>query len=186
MEQPAYRCAPVAPDGSYRLDSLPMGAVSVSLFCEIIIGIDQRRRIKTVRVPAATPAAYQVDWSASIAGCDPRPDREVIGTFSGHYSNGFEESGFVPCPADSWVIPADSLDPGRGPAWVDWRPGHSNRAGLVWPAVPGGIGGVRRYFVTWRGTVVGPGHFGHMGASPFEFLVDSVIGVSPPAAGDCQ
>jgi hypothetical protein len=113
--------------------------------------------------------------------------RRVAGIFQGHYTPGFESSDFVPCSADGWFIPGDSLEAYKYDArraWVTWP--QSVGDGVKWPDAPRDSYGNPRYYVRWRGTVVGPGHYGHMGVSPFEFVVDAVLELRPPTAKDCR
>lgn len=99
---------------------------------------------------------------------------------------GFEESAFQPCPADAWFLASDSLgaDPYDRRAWVTWSP--DARRGFEWPEAARGPLGDLRYYVEWRGTVVGPGNYGHMGISAFEFRVDSVLVVRAAQSSDCS
>jgi len=126
------------------------------------------------------------DWTVGTEGCDPRPVRRVSGTFSGHYTPGFESSKFVPCPSSEWFIPADSLDAypyDARRAWVRWSVGRMRE--LKWPKAPRDPYGNSRYYVRWRGTVVGPGRYGHLGVSAFELQVDSVAELRAPGPQDC-
>lgn len=43
-----------------------------------------------------------------------------------------------------------------------------------------------RFYVRWQGTVEGPGEYGHLGISPFEIWVDSLIEIRAPSKADCQ
>lgn len=126
------------------------------------------------------------DWIVHASRCDRRVVRRVAAVFRGHFASGLETSVFVPCPADTWLLASDSVGTGPiGPrAWVAWPPG-------AWQAVkkleaPRDGFGNRRYYVQWRGTVIGPGGYGHMGMSPFEFRVDTVFVVRPAQSSDCR
>lgn len=123
----------------------------------------------------------------STKGCDLRPLREVKGVFRGYYTPGFESSEFVPCSTDAWFIPDDSLSvypfDARN-AWVTWDAAAVRR--LKWPEVARDKYGNSKYYVRWRGTVVGPGRYGHLGVSPFEFRVDTVFELRAPRRKDCR
>lgn len=57
---------------------------------------------------------------------------------------------------------------------------------IDWPArAPRNAWGSPRYFVVWRGTLKGPGSYGHFGVSEFEMLVDSIVLVKVPGTSDC-
>ena len=71
-------------------------------------------------------------------------------------------------------------------AWVWWGRAGEEIPGQpkVWPRKASYPHAVKA-FVRWTGTLVGPGTYGHMGMSPFEFNVDSVLKVRAPRKGDC-
>jgi hypothetical protein len=126
----------------------------------------------------------QRNWLVNASTCDARPIRHVYGVFRGHYSRAFEMSAFRPCAADSWARASDSLkrtDPLR--AWVTW---DSGAPGVSLPPIAPDSFGVISYFVRWRGTVEGPGSYGHMGISPFVFRVDSILEIRAPQSNDCR
>jgi hypothetical protein len=117
-------CAHVDSVGAYRLDSLPAVSVGVSLACEAIRG--RGKRLGQDRVVLADSSAVRRDWTVASTGCDRRPVRRVTGIFRGHYTPGFESSDFVPCAADGWFIPGDSLDLysfNARHAWAAWPRG---------------------------------------------------------------
>jgi len=127
------------------------------------------------------------NWVVSPAGCDLRPVRRVTGIFRGRYTPGFEASEFVPCKADAWFIPTDSLATypyDAKNAWVTWSTFRNPE--LKWPPAPKDEYGNPVYYVRWRGTVVGPGRYGHMGVAPFQFFVDSVFELRASRKKDCQ
>jgi hypothetical protein len=112
--------------------------------------------------------------------CREPPERSEHGTWSGHLSLGFEESDFEPCvPLPDLSDTAYGLE-GAG-VWADLSglPGPAE-----WPRVPA-EGGSVRYFVTVRGTRVGPGGYGHLGFSLYRIAVDSVLVARPPGPDDC-
>jgi hypothetical protein len=185
---PSYspRCVQVDSAGRYRLDSLPPLHTPVRVMCTwigrqmgILIGLD------TIPVPVSGYATH--DMTVPTTGCDPRPVRRVKGIFRGHYTPGFESSEFIPCPSDSWIIPGDSIQPSSpfASAWATW-PDKRFSASPPWPKAPRGRSGNATYFVRWRGTVVGPGNYGHMGMSGFEFMIDSLLEIRAPGRRDCR
>jgi len=179
-------CLAVDTLGEYRLDSLPFDPIEVSLFCGVVRGFG--KRLATDTILAADATAPRHNWIVSTSGCDLRPVRQVVGIFRGHYTRGFESSEFVPCPDDAWFVPSDSLDSypyDARRAWATWPRDYRIDTLARWPDVPRDEWGNPRYFITWRGTVIGPGRYGHMGVAPFEFKVDSILEVRTPAQGDC-
>ena len=179
------RCARVDTVGAYRLDSLPAVGMRVSVSCETIRGMGQGLAYDSVVF--ADSASLRRDWTVPTAGCDRRPVRRMAGVFRGHYTPGFESSEFVPCAADGWFIPGDSLDLypfSARRAWTTWPPGVGR--GLKWPDARRDRYGNSRYYVRWRGTVVGPGRYGHLGVSAFEFVVDTVLELRAPRQRDCR
>jgi hypothetical protein len=182
--RPVPRCGGVDSLGEYRIDSVGPGPRLLAVHCA------------TVHGPMSLQLAFdhivlgdtnlRRDWTVHATGCDSRRVRRVTGTFRGHYTPGFEASTFVPCPSDEWFLPSDSLgaEPFLHRAWVTWPPGAAR--GPQWRDAPRDSFGNPHYYVQWRGTVVGPGSYGHMGASPFEFRVDSVLTVQPTRRGDCR
>jgi hypothetical protein len=178
------RCAPVDTAGTYRLDSLPMVGMRISVQCEMIRSLGKSLASDSVFVGSLI---LHRDWAVGTAGCDPRPVRRVSGVFRGHYTPGFESSEFVPCPTSAWFLPADSLDGypyDAHRAWVEWSIGFMRE--VSWPTAPRDTYGNSRYYVRWRGTVLGPGRYGHLGVSAFEFRVDSVFEVRAPRRRDCE
>ena len=178
-------CREVDSVGHYRLDSLSLTKVFVSINCDTqrLWGAE-RLASDSIQLNDTTP--LRRDWRVSTARCDPRPLRRITGEFRGYYTVGFENSEFRPCWSDAWFLPADSLvviPIDLRMAWVTW-PKRASGA-MKWPDVPRDQFGYRRYFVRWRGTVVGPGIYGHMGIAPFEFTVDTVLDVRRPAERDC-
>ena len=181
------RCSRVDTLGEYVLDSLPLDPIEVTLTCESLRALGKLLAIDTISAVAS--AAPRHDWVVSTSGCDPRPVRRVVGIFRGHYTPGFESSEFVPCPSDAWFLPGDSLDIypfDARRAWATWPRHYRTDIQVRWPDAPRDAWGNPRYFIRWRGTVVGPGRYGHLGVSLFEFRVDSILEVRIPAQGDCE
>ena len=175
-------CARTDSAGSFRLDSLPAGSRSVYASCRTVALGGKILGEWTVVVPVDS---IRRDWAVDTGGCDTRVVRRVAGVFSGHYTSGFESSSFVPCRADEWFLPSDSLQADHDRrAWVVW-PKPEERQRLAWPEVPRGASRNPRYFVRLRGTVVGPGHYGHFGVSAFQLEVDTLLEVRAPGADDC-
>lgn len=181
--RPRPRCGPVDSLGAFRIDSVAPGPRLLSVQCETIGLGGKQLTYDKVRV---VDADLRRDWTVQSDGCDQRVVRHQKGVFRGHYMPGFEASAFDPCPANAWFLPSDSL--GRETinrrAWVTWA---ANAVGSrSWPPAPRDAFGNPRYFVEWRGTVIGPGHYGHMGVSPFELRIDSVLSIRAASDADCR
>jgi hypothetical protein len=187
-EQPQWLACDDADDrtGAYRVENLPAGRLRTSVLCTTLgrsvtdIARDHIAFLDTVPV--------RRDWAVSTRDCDPRPLRSLPGTFRGYFKPGFESSEFVPCRSDAWFLPGDSLptepyDQRR--AWAILER-NSLPDGFVWPRVLRDHDQYPRYYVEWRGTVVGPGQYGHMGGSAFEIHVDSVLVLRAPREDDCH
>jgi len=181
----SQRCGVVDSTGRYRLDSLPLRSLRISVQCETLRGLG--KALASDSVVFTDTVLVRRDWLVSRTGCDPRPVRRVTGVFRGHYTSGFEASEFIPCAADGWFIPGDSLDTypfNARRAWVTWPAAVGES--VKWPDAARDRYGNSRYYVKWRGTVVGPGRYGHMGVSTFEFQVDTVLELRIPGRRDCR
>ncbi|HEX6039373.1 carboxypeptidase-like regulatory domain-containing protein [Longimicrobium sp.] len=179
------RCAPVDSSAAFRVDSLPAGTLEVNVSCGTVRIFGERIASGEVRVSEG--AATRRDWAVDTAVCDPRPLRSITGAFRGYYTPGFESSEFVPCMEDAWFVPSDSLRTGsldQRRAWAILR-GARFPDGFTPGDAPRDSYGNPRYYVHWRGTVTGPGSYGHMGVSIFEMRVDSVLELRAPRVDDC-
>jgi len=185
---PPAQCGAGDTLGHYRLDGLPAGTFTVTFFCpgpQVIGG-----RIDSQSVSLRPGERRRLDHPTRPDGCDLRPIRLLHALFTGHYSAGFEQSEFLFCANSAWFATADTVGMRavRGRAWVAWP-----RTGTV-PGTPGEWPTPRRvyppwnypqYFVRWFGRLEGPGQYGHMGVSPFELTVDSIVEVRTPRDDDC-
>jgi hypothetical protein len=181
----SLRCAQVDTLGSYRLDNLPLTGLRISVQCETLRGYG--KSVASDSVVFSDTGLVRRDWVVPSVGCDLRPMRQVTGIFRGHYTPGFESSEFIPCKADAWFIPSDSLNTypyDAKHAWASWR--AASRQKLNWTPAPRDQSGNPTYYVRWRGTVVGPGRYGHLGVAPFRFFVDSVLELRAPGKKDCR
>ncbi len=180
------RCSAVDSTGAYRLAGLPTGDLVFTVRCDIFLRLGQIELGKdTLGVSGAS--ATRKDWSVAVRGCDQRPFRRIRATFRGHFEAGFESMDFRPCPSDAWFLPSDSLERYPYDARRAWVTADQHVTDAVrWPeGVRLEAGGTRIYFVRWRGTIVGPGRYGHMDGSPFELFVDSIMEVRASAPDDC-
>jgi len=179
------RCGRTDSTGFYRVESIPASYHGVWASCETLRGLSGKN-LASDSMAFDHGARSRRDWLVSSVGCDLRPIRHLAGIFRGHYTPGFESSEFVPCPSDAWFAPGDSLDwyPfDNRRAWAEWKPGAMQH--LAWPRVRS-VDGYPRYYVRWRGAIVGPGRYGHMGVSSFRIDVDSVFEIRAPSKRDCR
>jgi hypothetical protein len=179
------RCGAVDSLGQYHVDSLPLGTHRFSASCATIKWMG--KLLTSDSVTLLDSSIVRRDWTVSTTGCDVRPIRRVTGVFRGYYTPGFEASEFVPCESDAWFVPGDSL--GAYPyearrAWATVAPATMQAIG--WPKTTRDRYGNPRYYVRWRGTVVGPGNYGHMGVSPFDIEVDTIFALREPNQLDCR
>jgi hypothetical protein len=121
-------------------------------------------------VAAAAPSDTIRVW-VDGAKCDRRPLLAEYSIWIGHFTEGFEESRLVLC--------SDST---RG-VWVRYSDDWSRKPQPKWPEPNDKY--YPRYFVGFRGRMIGPYHYGHMGVADFELTVDSVLFVRPPRQSDC-
>lgn len=113
--------------------------------------------------------------------CVEPEERLERGVYRGHYTVGFETSSFRPCePLPDLSATAYGLEDYE--AWLEFVEGVA-RTG--WPDVPAVFRGYT-YYLRVRGTLRGPGGYGHMAVAPYLLLVDSVLDVRPPEDGDCD
>lgn len=184
---PPMRCVTAdSVTGTFRIESLRPGRYTVRLQCASLTILGSILDTLGVEITDARP--IRRDFSVATTTCDKRPRRVIGGKFRGYYSAGFEESRFVPCSADRWWVPGDSVGTRlvpRGEAWVMWRIPPDRRAPVAWPEVERDQHGVTRHYVRFSGTVTGPGHYGHFGIAPFLLAVDSVLEARAPGADDC-
>jgi hypothetical protein len=174
-------CAEPDSLGRYRLDNLLLTTIQVSVGCE---GLRGEKNLTRETLQVSEPKEIRRDWIVTAVGCDLRPMRRITKIFTGFWTPGFEASEFIPCPVDSWFLASDSLPPNYNSqrAWA--RLGIGARV-PKWPDAPRDSWGNPQYYVEWRGTLEGPGHYGHFGVSAFSFVVDSIIQIRAPRRGDC-
>ena len=105
----------------------------------------------------------------------------VVGEFRGYHDGAFEYSGFVPCRDRSGIPaahPVRSSVP-QPEVWVT----IIDTAGMParpWPTrqIAGRLRLYDRAYVRLRGTLVGPGRYGHFAMAQYELRVDSVLQVA--------
>lgn len=172
--------------GRYEITRLPSGTHSLELYCPSRTTLG--RELATLEVTIEPGNATVVNHEVAPGACYEPPYSERKGVFRGHWVAGFESSGFNPCPDSSLgigtgLLPGKRL--GRSRAWATLSPA-ARRQSIDWPDNAPRDSWGPRYFVVWRGTLKGPGMYGHMGVSEFEMLVDRIVLVRIPGDGDCN
>ena len=182
-------CTTTSVAGTFRLDALPLGSVNLNVACETTRIFERQIQPTFTAVAAAKPGT--IIMLMNTTGCDDRPVRTISRVFRGFWSSGFEMNDFSPCSDDSWGLASDTTGNGNGTqatrAWVTALP---ERGTNLWPKSKRlearRIAGGYISYVEWRGTITGPGHYGHLGGAPFKIAVDSVIKMRAPSAKDCK
>lgn len=172
----------------FRFDSLPARVLTISVSCaqQGPFSVD----VASLKLDLRRAVADTSILVAGRKGCDPRKLRQEVGEFSGLYTPGFESSAFAPCRTGNWLRPGDedAKFAFMSRAWLYFTSaGKRSMEGLMWPSVPQtDSDGNPTFFLRVRGTMTGPGHYGHMGVSGFRLDVDSVIAVALPSAETCK
>ena len=115
------------------------------------------------------------------------PVHSASGVFRGYHTTGFESDRFVTCP-DSFPTLLPELLPFRNGAHADanFTPAAQRSRPPVWPDIAHHDGPTITYFVVGRGTLRGPGSYGHLGAAKFVVVFDTVLSVHPPVPDACE
>lgn len=184
------RCAPHAAGSRFVISDLPAGNYAVGVACETGRPLDSRT-LGSVVTRVADSVPVDVAISVSFAGCDMRPIRRVAGMMVGHHMAGGQTSRVAPCRPDEWFVASDS----NRMTWLEF-PEHARGAmkrgegSPIFTKDDRGrlqlLEGYEDFFVKLVGTLEGPGRFGPLGTSAFQFVVDSVLSIEPGAGGDCQ
>jgi hypothetical protein len=157
-------------DGVIQLDSIVAWPVQVACAGQRIFDNHKVADLDEATVSAAAPTdtiRLRVDGTK----CDRRPLVAEYSVWVGHYVSGFEESRLQLCN-----------DSTRG-VWVEYSKEWLTQPQPEWPEANNRY--YPRYFVGFRGRMIGPYHYGHMGVADYELLVDSVLFVRSPRETDC-
>ena len=173
--------------GRFRIDSLPADSVSIQVSCATVRPGSANAAKASLLFFVHSGESIDTTVVVNHTGCDPRPLRSERRVFTGLYTPGFESSDFLPCANDTWILSSDSLTwlPFKPHAWVTWGD-YRKVDGVSFPS-----GAMRdsygnpTYFMCWRGIMKGPGSYGHMGVSQFDFAVDSILAIAIEAPAGC-
>ena len=173
--------------GRYRLADIQWPEFELELHCPSRTQLGKRLLAQRVRLGPGE--ARTINLRINSALCDEPAPREIYGVFRGSYSGGFEESSFAPCADSALSLPLPHPeDGGRADidAWVRFTPKAQRQLAARWPHQSVRDQGSPLVYVRWRGTLRGPGTFGHLGASAYEMHVDTVLQVAPWISGACR
>jgi hypothetical protein len=142
------------------------------------------------RIAIAPGATLRLPVDVAPGLCVERAYAERPGEFHGIWSVGFEHNRFSICADSTLGFAADPetetpfayLGEDASGAWVTF----SDRARTDLrrrPKAKKQEDGYQQYFARFRGTMKGPGRYGHLGVSPYEFEVDSVVSLLPDVWG---
>lgn len=166
--------------GRFRMTGVPIKS-ELRVRCPTVRRLAGRVALRqALRLEAGVDTPVVIRLSAP--GCAEPPVHSDRVELRGHYTSGFESSDFRPCgglPAEGAVYGDD-----WGAAWVEFADSVRGRS-LKWPKFPR----TEYYptvYVRWRGTLTGPGAYGHMGLATYRFVVDEFLEVRRSHAKDCQ
>ncbi|MFL5608755.1 MAG: carboxypeptidase regulatory-like domain-containing protein [Gemmatimonadaceae bacterium] len=172
--------------GRYLLAGLPPGTHDLSFQCPSTRVWWGRRSVRTRRIEAGAATDSVADFLVRFRTCDEPPLRSWTGEFRGHYSGGFETSSFTPCkPFQSFAGTAYE-ELGGGSAWVTFSKAANRQVESKWPASDAPDQESSSIYVRWRGTVTGPGGYGHMSVAMYDLRVTEVVEMRRSFPSDCR
>lgn len=126
----------------------------------------------------------RIDMTIDVdaARCGPPPSKRRA-RFAGMYVPEFESSLFFPCDGLPMAVENPS-DTSHG-IWADVPKAVAGE--LTWARTRESmIGAGDGFYVEWTGTLTGPGSYGHMGMSLYEFKAEAVHDTSDKRPASCQ
>jgi hypothetical protein len=156
--------------GVMQLDSVSTWPVDVACAGRNILDNHKLAELDSATVAAGGATGTIRVW-VDGAKCDRRPLFAEYSTWIGHFTEGFEESRLVLCSDSTREI------------WVSYAAGLLSSPQPKWPEPNDKY--YPRYFVGFRGQMIGPYHYGHMGVADFELTVDSILFARSPTQSDC-
>jgi hypothetical protein len=167
--------------GRYEFAKLPAGKWRIAVLCESVTYF-HAQRLAVIEVTLDQGADKVQDFTVNPRICREQVDT-VVGEFLGHWSVGFEESSFVPCPGtvdvEGW-----SIQSGWGGIWGTLRNTEASWPTPMPAADTSGYGD--RYYVRVKGMLHGPGDFGHLSVSAYQLEIDTILEVRTPSSMDCR
>lgn len=168
--------------GWYLLFDMPTGKQVIEFRCpakRTFVG--RRFTTRTITISGTTDS--NVTFTLDLSRCVEPPIETRTGEFTGRYVPGFESSRFTPCRpfAD---LRGTAYEGYEGYAWVTFDDSVLNRARAKWP--DSGRDPYPPFFVRWKGTLTGPGGYGHLGVSSYLLRVSEILEMRKAAKADCQ
>ena len=179
--------APLDSLGRFDLTNLWTPIVLLSVYCPSRTMSGDLLLARRMEAPPGQRIDLELRIDANV--CQEPPYREVTGTLRGHFTAGFEISKFSAC-----VDTGMGVHPGPGYG-REWAPMHiwADLTPKAWDQLAAWLpeewvfDGGKVLYVRWHGTLAGPGIYGHLGVSEYEFRADSVMTVRPGNNGlDCR
>ncbi len=172
--------------GRYAVGRLPNGYWEIEYHCPSLTMLGRALPIRRASVGLK---AAEVNVVVPPGACYEPPYFEQEGVFRGHWTRQFEGDAFSPCNADKKggvMLPEmGGIHPWFARIWPTISRSSSAEAQVErWPwPTPKPLDDT--YFVEWRGTLRGPGMYGHMGVSGFEMRVDTILSLRVAGRRDC-
>ena len=166
-----YGRHPTCTDGKVEFNDVPAGTWSVTAICpsETSLG----REIIEFAVWVTPGQTKTIEISVPKGFCDEPEYAERPETIAGHFIHGFEVNSMSPCNPDALDLTKNT--------WGE------PRIGAVLPAASSAeIEPDVMYYIEARGTLKGPGRFGHFGMSAYEFEMDEILSHEVVAEADCN
>lgn len=172
--------------GRFSIQWVRPGVVDFQLLCPRRILRGRMLLEKPLRVFANDSVIVRLLVDESV--CEEPPYRAVRGQVRGSFSSGFEISALRMCADSALGIPGGpTTDPLKEDPWSDlrawvkfspealanWNRDRSVFAGDSTRSQASSENG--SLFVRFEGVLRGPGRFGHLGGSPYEFTVEKTL-----------
>ncbi len=167
-----YGRRPTCTDGKVEFNDVPAGTWSVTAMCpsETSLG----REIFKIAVWVTPGQTKTIRISVPNGFCNEAEYAERAMTIAGHFIHGFELNNISPCDPDALDLTKNSLFEPPG-IWVSLPAGSSAE---IDPDV--------MHYIEARGTLKGPGRFGHFGMSAYGFEIDEILSHEVVAETDCS
>ena len=162
---------PTCADGKVEFNDVPAGTWSVTAICpsETIAG----REILNMAVWVTPGQTKTIRISVSNGFCNEPEYTERAMTIAGHFMHGFELNSMSPCNPGALDLTKNTW--GEPRIWVVLPAGSSAE---IEPDVT--------HYIEARGTLKGPGRFGHFGMAAYEFEIDEILSHEAVAETDCS
>jgi hypothetical protein len=173
VDAPQYHGRRVTgPDGIVRRNSVPAGTWDVEFRCpsDYVVG----RIIKVKRIIVMPGEGVSVNVEVPQGHCHEPAYSEIKSEFRGYIFFGFELSRFTPCDAAAFNLSQNTFT-GSNNIWASNIP--IEQLGLKEETL---------YYTEFKGTLAGPGRFGHFGIFDHEVVVEEVNKIVEVDEEDCN